>query len=246
MMSNIFTTIYHAFRVHHGLTLNEYVLCDTIYYLSTNPDSKVLGWCYKSRVNLAKDLGLSKQSILNLINSLIDKDFIIKDPETNFLKTSRKWNEVYRFTTGKDSLPPANFLDESGKDSLPNNNIYNNISKDIYNDDDLNKDLFGIKPKEKNKEKPTKESFTNFHFKQILVDKGAFTELVDDWITVRKTKKAACTKTSLNSFLKQVDISGKNINEVLEICITKNWIGFKADWISTQTKEENNNNISFD
>lgn len=132
-MSKLFTTIQHSFRVYYKLSLNEYVVCDTIYYLSTRPDSKVLGWCYKTKANMGLDLGLSKQSIINIINSLIEKGFVIKDEETAFLKTTKKWNNVYE-NDGKESLPTVKevgfygkeSLPDVGKESLPNNNSYNN------------------------------------------------------------------------------------------------------------------------
>lgn len=93
-----------------------------IYYLSTSPESKIVGWCYMGREKMADELGLTKQSILNLIQSLTVKGFVIKDDETSFLKTTRLWNVIY-FTEGKESLPISQeSLPTQGKLSLPNNN----------------------------------------------------------------------------------------------------------------------------
>ena len=122
-----YTNIQHQFRKANDLTCNEYVLCDMIYFLCTNEKNSSGGWSYAKRETIASDLGLSKQGVLKLIERLVEKGFLVKHPETKFLKTTEKWanayfepsvNKVYRH--GKQSLP------EVGKQSLPNNNNLNN------------------------------------------------------------------------------------------------------------------------
>ena len=85
------------------------------------------GWSYAKRETIAIDLGLSKQGVLKLIERLVEKGFLVKHPETKFLKTTEKWADVYFepsvnkvYQLGKQSLP------ELGKQSLPNNNNLNN------------------------------------------------------------------------------------------------------------------------
>lgn len=125
-----FTTIQHDFRKKNNLTCNEYILADMIHFLSTHPSSKVKGWCYKSRPSLASDIGVSKQSVLNILKALELKGFILKDQKTNYLKSTEKWFVVY-FIGGQDSLPPSQeSLPLGGQKSLPNNNnIDNNIKE---------------------------------------------------------------------------------------------------------------------
>lgn len=135
-MALIYTTVIHKFRKANNLSCNEYILADMIYYLSTSPESKIVGWCYMGREKMADELGLTKQSILNIIQSLITKGFIIKDEETSFLKTTRAWNLVY-FTEGKESIPnDQKSLPKSGKESIPYINNTNNKrdSKRVYED----------------------------------------------------------------------------------------------------------------
>lgn len=138
-----FTTIQHGFRKKNNLTCNEYVLADMIYFLSTSPEAKVRDWCYMSRPTMAEELGLSKQSILNLISALIEKGFVIKDVDTSFLRTTKKWNVVYfkrkqdDFDGGKESLPLDNKFDKGSKESLPpvgKQSIPNTNKQDINND----------------------------------------------------------------------------------------------------------------
>jgi hypothetical protein len=77
-------------------------------------------------------------------------------------------------------------------------------------------------------EKETKEIFS---FRNELLNKGGSEKLVDDWLKVRKTKKATNSETALIGFINQVNISKKGINEILEICISKDWKGFEAKWL---------------
>jgi hypothetical protein len=55
--------------------------------------------------------------------------------------------------------------------------------------------------------------------------------LIDDWLKVRKTKKASNTKTALNAFLNEIKKSGRDKNEVLKMCVENSWAGFKSEWL---------------
>lgn len=70
-----------------------------------------------------------------------------------------------------------------------------------------------------------------FCFRTALLEVGATPELVADWLSVRKTKKASNTKTALNGFLAEVNKSGLTINQALEVCCSRSWMGFNADWV---------------
>lgn len=177
-MSLKFTTIQHDFRKSHLLTCNEYVLADMVYFLSTNPQSKVPGWAYKSRTSMADDLGISKQTILNLLKSLEEKGLIEKNPVSAFLRTTAEWNKVY-FTTGKESLPPVQksgkesgltgkeSLPHAGKESLPYNNS-------LDNNNDNNKSIVGLPTATTTKEPTFSERCSAFidKFNEIKVVNG--------------------------------------------------------------------------
>lgn len=84
-----------------------------------------------------------------------------------------------------------------------------------------------------NKATPLKFSFYN-----CLVDYGFQKDLVNDWIKVRKTKKATNTQTAFNNFIKEIEKRNCNLNEILEFIVSKNWSGFKWEW---HDKENNFN-----
>jgi hypothetical protein len=72
---------------------------------------------------MAEDIGISKQGLLDMIERMIEKGFLIKNSETRFLKTTSKWDAVYidedTFTESKETLPKVKKLDISGKETLP-------------------------------------------------------------------------------------------------------------------------------
>jgi predicted transcriptional regulator len=122
----LYTNIIHPVRKKFKLTCNEYVLLDIIYHLSNNPESKVKGWCYASKETLAQEIGISRQSICNLIDKLINKGLIEKDELTRFLKTKTEWNLVY-LNIKSDSNYVKNVYNEQSKEDLHD-------VKKVYND----------------------------------------------------------------------------------------------------------------
>ena len=74
--------------------------------------------------------------------------------------------------------------------------------------------------------------YTKFNFKKSLIDLGIDSEIVEDWIKVRKTKRATNTNTALKSIIKQIKLSGKSANECITLAVENSWSGFKAEWIN--------------
>jgi Family of unknown function (DUF6291) len=120
-------------------------------------------------------------------------------------------------STQKESKIEANNKQNESK-TKANNNVNDNVN-DNHN---------------KNENKNNNENHI-FDFKKSLISLGVNETLVKDWLVVRKTKKASNTETALNSFLKEVKISGLEVSKVIEMCVYKSWVGFEAKWL---TKEE--------
>lgn len=90
-------------------------------------------------------------------------------------------------------------------------NVSDNVSVS-----DSNKDIVASAPK--------------FNFKNELLSLGVNKEVLEDWLTVRKKKKASNTKTALKALLNEVSKSGLMVNDAIEYAASKSWSGFKADW----------------
>lgn len=84
------------------------------------------------------------------------------------------------------------------------------------------------KPKAEN-QKP-KSKIENFSFITELKKLGADHQLIQDWMTVRKSKTAKDTQTAFDGFVREYKKSHLDLNTVLRICIEQNWKGFNASW----------------
>ncbi len=92
-----------------------------------------------------------------------------------------------------------------GKETLPNNTINSNIIEYI-------------------------EEPVVFSFKKSLLGLGIDANLVNDFILVRKAKKAANTETVFNSVVKNIEIAKITPNEAIRFTVERSWQTFKADW----------------
>lgn len=71
----------------------------------------------------------------------------------------------------------------------------------------------------------------SFDFRKSLIEYGFEEDLVDDWLKVRKTKKATNTKTAFKSFISEIESRECNINDMLKTAVTGSWSGFKHKWV---------------
>lgn len=69
-----------------------------------------------------------------------------------------------------------------------------------------------------------------FNARKFLLDLGGEENLIIDWLKVRKNKKATNTETAFNNFKKELSKSKYNINQILSVCVTNSWSGFKSSW----------------
>ena len=74
-----------------------------------------------------------------------------------------------------------------------------------------------------------------FNFRKAMLSEGFVPELIDEWLKIRKAKKAVNTERAFKTFIEQVRKTNQDINTVLSIIVQKQWKGFEADWLhSTQ------------
>ena len=81
-----------------------------------------------------------------------------------------------------------------------------------------------------------------FNFRKSLIAFGFNERLVDDWMKVRKTKKATNTETALNSFLNECKRSNLENDSILQLCIERDWKGFKNEWLENKQNKNNDTN----
>lgn len=69
-----------------------------------------------------------------------------------------------------------------------------------------------------------------FDFKKFFVEGGADRQNLEDWLKVRKSKKAVNSQTALNKIIEQINVSGLSVAEVVKRCAEKSWSGYSAAW----------------
>lgn len=68
---------------------------------------------------------------------------------------------------------------------------------------------------------------------------GAFEDYAEEYYKYRVKKKLSLSKLAYNKIINES--FGLNINEVIELCISKDWKGFKIEWynnLNNQTNEK--------
>ena len=80
---------------------------------------------------------------------------------------------------------------------------------------------------------------------QIEKPAGVGEQVWDDFIALRKAKRAPLSATALASIAKEAEKAAMHIEEALTECVTRGWQSFKAEWIKpkTTTKPERFSNF---
>ena len=62
-----------------------------------------------------------------------------------------------------------------------------------------------------------------------------------DWLKLRKAKKAAVTQTALDGIQREADKARVSLQTALETCCERGWTGFKAEWMQPQPSQQDKN-----
>lgn len=90
-MKNSFITVYPSVLHLLDISLNEYVVLDSIYYYQTHPFLNVSGWGKVSYQELAEITNLTKRTLIELCKRLVHKNLLILNGELK--QTTEKWYE---------------------------------------------------------------------------------------------------------------------------------------------------------
>lgn len=192
-------------------------------YLCDNCD--IAGFIEININRWSSDLGSSKDTILGAIEGL-SRGLIISE--------------------SKDCIFIRNFLKH--QKNLPLNEK-NNAHLGIIKKFDYYKNKFNIenidtfinqciKPLAWGYGKGNGSGNDKFNFKKSLIDLGVEEKIVNEWILVRKNKKATNSETAFNSLVNQIKLSKLSAKECIKISVENSWAGFKSEWV----KNINNKN----
>ena len=70
--------------------------------------------------------------------------------------------------------------------------------------------------------------------KEAETPSGVTESVFKDYLEVRKTKKAKWSETALKGLVKEAEKAGLSLQEAMELCCSRGWVGFKAEWVKDQ------------
>jgi hypothetical protein len=191
-----------------GLKGNELIAFAVINGFSQNGQ----GCFHGSLASLQEMCGIaSRQTMIDVLKSLIEKGLISK---TENIQNGVK-NVSY-------SVCPKNGqgVQKMDKGCLKNGH---NINNDINNTPT---------------EYINKDKDVRFDFKKSLLEIGVSPQVAEDWLKVRKAKKAANTKTAFERIHTEIMLSGMSADECIRIAVERSWQGFKAEWVDNYRRQQ--------
>lgn len=82
----------------------------------------------------------------------------------------------------------------------------------------------------------------NFDFLSALLHLGVTPQTAGDWLTVRRLKKAANTKTAFIRIANEIERSGAAAEDCVAMAVEKSWMGFRAQWYINEKTRYNESN----
>lgn len=191
-----------------GLKGNELIVFAVINGFSQNGNGSFHG----SLAALQEMCGIaSRQTITDILKSLVDKGFINKTEVTLNGVKNISYSVCPKNGQGVQKMDMD--VQKLDRGCPKNGHIYIN---------DIN-----ISPTEINNNKGKR-----FDFKNSLIEIGVSPEVAEDWMQVRKAVKATSTETAFNRIKHEIEKSGLSANECITIAVSRSWRGFQADWVT--------------
>ena len=81
-----------------------------------------------------------------------------------------------------------------------------------------------------NNHKPIKNTFAP--------PSGVTDSVWQDWLSLRKTKKAAVTQTAIDGIAREASKAGVSLQTALETCCARGWTGFKSEWLKDKAEQK--------
>jgi hypothetical protein len=70
--------------------------------------------------------------------------------------------------------------------------------------------------------------------KKHITPDGVSDSVFKDYLAVRKAKKSPWTQTALKGLQREADKAKMSLQDVMQLCCERNWVGFKAEWANSQ------------
>lgn len=165
---------------------------------------------------MAKDIGYSVDTLRKYINELIEGGWLEKGEQERDNGVFGAVSYTLKATKNTDT-------EKTRYGKIPTQ--HNIDDKQII--DSINKEKEGNKL----------SSQKNFNFKQALLDLGVCENVANDFLLVRKNKKATSSETAFKRIQTEIAKSGLSANDCITIAVENDWKGFRAEWIQKQNRK---------
>lgn len=168
---------------------------------------------------MAKEIGYSVETLRKYIKELINAGWLTKVSQSRAEKDNTFGACEYIIHEDKEGSRAINFPTREISDTEKTGDI-----------DYIDNNNTEIKDKEK-VAKATKK----FDFRASVISLGVPPNIVDDWLSVRKTKRATNTETAFSMLAREVEktcsLYPMATPEILvKIAVERNWMGIKCDF----------------
>lgn len=239
-------------RVHKSIILNKEIDCLT---LGIYVKILVLGKKWQLNIKgLSSYFEISDMKIRKSI-ALLEKEGYISRKAVQDEKTGKLagWNytlhtipleENKRTCAGRKNNEETVYP-ENRQHGYPTTRLSDNTETGEDNNNKLKEDidLKEISKPNQYKEKEDKSSSkkkNSFPFRQALIDLGVRPEIVNDWLIVRKNKRASNTETAFKRIKSEIAKSGRSANDCITLAVERSWQGFMAEWMLNEINKVNN------
>jgi len=72
----------------------------------------------------------------------------------------------------------------------------------------------------------------------VATPDGVTESVWQDWLKLRKAKRAAVTQTAIDGIAREAKKAGVSLQVALETCCARGWTGFKADWLKDKGEQK--------
>lgn len=192
------------------------------------------GQVLTSRQSLSRELGMTEQEIRTAISHLKStNDITCKS--TNKYTLITICNLVDYAEEKKENNQQTNTQNNQQTTNKQPTNNQQTTTTNIYisKKDNTNKEKNNINVIQKEKKEQTAE------FREALINLGVDTDIADEFMLIRKKKKAINTKHAFEMMLAEANKAGISLAEAAKICVDNQWRGFKAEYM--QGLRERNN-----
>lgn len=165
------------------------------------------------------------------------------------IRTALKRFSTYNFLTDQPTktgrLITITNWESYQEDEIPSNIVSNKeLTKSQQR---ANKELTPNK-NDKNDKNNKKEILKKekFSFLKSLIELGVSERVANDWLEVRKLKRAANTETAFNRIKSEIEKTNASAEQCIVLAVEKSWQGFKAEWYANtnQNKKFKNNSVT--